>query len=130
MIIGNYRALREIGRGGHGVVYEAEHIALGRRVAIKVLYERLARRADSVRRFLLEARAVSQFRHPNIVEVTDFGQTDDGRVYFVMELLEGDILADALGRERVFPLVRTLRHPADCARLEGRTWPWHRAPRS
>jgi len=91
-----YRLLGEIGRGGMGVVYEAEDGALGRRVAVKVLAAELAssKEADRLRR---EARTVAALEHPGIVPVHDVGELPDGRVYYAMKLVRGEPL-DAWAR--------------------------------
>lgn len=96
---GKYRVLRQIGEGGMGRVYAAEHIEIGKPVAIKVLHPACSTRSDLVERFRREARAASRIGHPNIVDVTDFGTTDEGLVYYVMEHLAGVDLADVLAQE-------------------------------
>lgn len=75
-----------------GVVYEAEHLGLGRKVAVKVLRAGTASSDVQAARFQREAELVSRIGHPNIVEVYDFGRTVDGSLYFVMELLRGESL--------------------------------------
>jgi hypothetical protein len=94
---GRYRILRRLGEGGMGTVYEAEHTALGRRIAIKVLHAHVAKMPDAVKRFAREARAAAEIGHPNIVEVFDTG-THLGEPFLVMELLRGETLADRLSR--------------------------------
>ena len=93
--IGSYQLLQRIGRGGMATVYRAYHPALDRHVAIKILPEFFAEEADYRERFHDEARSVARLRHPNIVEVFDFGH-DSGVAYIVMELVEGGTLADLL----------------------------------
>jgi eukaryotic-like serine/threonine-protein kinase len=95
---GRYRVLRVIGEGGMGIVYEGEHTLIERRVAIKVLREDFCRRPDAVERFRREAKSASRIGHPNIVDVLDFGETPTGASYFVMEMLDGQDLADLLAR--------------------------------
>lgn len=94
-VIGQYRVIEFLGEGGMGTVFEAEHIALTRRYALKVLRTKVIERdAGAAQKFLREARTAARVRHPNIVDVVDFGYLPDGRPYFVMELLEGQSLAD------------------------------------
>ena len=76
-----------------GTVYRAEHLALGRPVALKVLRAAHGARTDLVQRFQREAVAAGQIRHPGIVEVLDFGRTPEGRFYLSMELVDGETLA-------------------------------------
>jgi serine/threonine-protein kinase len=87
-----YRLGRTIGEGAGGVVYEAEHLDLGRKVALKVLGADPGGAADSFDRFRSEARAVASLSHPNLVQLYDFGRSLDGRVYFAMELCRGETL--------------------------------------
>ena len=75
---GRYRIVREIARGGLGRVYEARHVELERTVAVKVLLEEAARNAEAIKRFQREAQTASQIGHPNIVDVHDFGRTEQG----------------------------------------------------
>ncbi len=109
--IGSYVVQRRIGEGGMGAVYELLHPAIGRRMALKLLHPRLAARKRVVERFFHEARSVNVIGHPNIVDITDFSQLDDGAYYIQMEYLEGQsmarYLADAgpLSPEEVTPLV-------------------------
>jgi len=87
-----------LGTGGMGAVYRGRQIKLRKQVAIKVLRPEYAHRDVYVRRFLLEARAASTIAHRHVVEVTDFGEASEGRVYFVMEYLEGEDLAKLIRR--------------------------------
>jgi serine/threonine-protein kinase len=102
--IGNYKIVRAIGEGGMGTVYLAEHPMIGKRVAVKMLRPDLGTDPGLVSRFFQEARAVNEIRHPNIVDISDFGKTEDGIVYFVMELLEGRSLRDRLNAEGALPI--------------------------
>ena len=102
-VVGNYRVVERLGEGGMGTVFRVEHVVLGRNYALKVLRSKVIDRdPTSAQRFLREARAAARVRHPNIVDVFDFGHLADGRPYFVMELLEGESLADRV--ERLGPL--------------------------
>src|SRR5690348_14244590 len=94
--LGQYRVVERIGRGGMAAVYRAYHPALDRYVAVKVLPEFLAEDPEYRERFQQEARSVARLKHPNIVEVFDFGY-QDGVSYLVLELLEGGTLADRVG---------------------------------
>lgn len=90
--LGDYRILREIGRGGMGVVYEAEQISLGRQVALKILPLAAALDARALQRFKNEARAAAQLHHPNIVPVIGIG-CERGVHYYAMQYIEGQNLA-------------------------------------
>jgi serine/threonine-protein kinase len=102
---GNYTTLALLGEGGMGSVYLAEHPAIGRRVAIKVLRAEFAQDEVALNRFVNEARAANAIRHPNIIEILDSGTTSGGLPYLVMELLEGEPLRARLRRaQRLAPL--------------------------
>jgi eukaryotic-like serine/threonine-protein kinase len=88
-VLGAYRLLELLGKGGMGYVFRAEHVKLGRQVALKLLRSDYASRRDAVMRFFQEARTVNRIRHRNIVEVTDFVELDDGTTFIIMELLTG-----------------------------------------
>jgi len=104
-VIGNYRIVEPLGEGGMGTVYRVDHVALGRSYALKVLRSRVFEKDPTAgQRFLREARAAARVRHPNIGDVFDFGHLADGRPYFVMELLEGESLADRVAREALQPV--------------------------
>jgi serine/threonine-protein kinase len=105
-VLGRYQLERLLGEGGMGVVYAARHQELGKLAAIKILHERHDASEQVRVRFLREGQAVSRIRHPNIVDVYDVG-TDAGRVYLVMELLEGEDLRSLLAREGPLSQQRT-----------------------
>ncbi len=109
VLAGRYQVVRRIGEGGMGAVYEAKHTLIGKRVAVKVLLEKLVSKSDFVARLLQEARLASSIGHENIVDVTDFGTTDDGRSFVVMEFLDGESLAELTIREAPLPIERSLR---------------------
>src|SRR5947209_12572054 len=94
-----YRLDARLGEGGMGTVYHATHLLIERPVAVKVLNSRLVTDEVSKERFRREARAAGRLQHSNAVAVTDFGETRDGLVYIVMELLEGKPLRDILAHE-------------------------------
>src|SRR6516164_1657939 len=93
--LGPYTILRLIGRGGMGVVYEARHRSLGKRVALKLLHPHYSDRRDALKRFEREARAAAQLRHPHVVNVFDIGH-EAGCAFLAMDLVEGDTLAQRL----------------------------------
>jgi serine/threonine-protein kinase len=104
-----YRITRKIGQGGMGAVYEAKHLALGKKVAIKVLLEKYASKDRVVARLEQEARLASSIGHDNIVDITDFGETSAGRTFVVMEYLEGESLGQCLAREGALDTPRAVK---------------------
>src|SRR5580765_3134966 len=96
---GKYRLDERLGGGGMGTVYRATHLLIDRPVALKVLSQRFVGDQTAQQRFRREARAAGRMQHPNAVTVTDFGATDDGYLYIVMELLEGRTLRDLISHE-------------------------------
>src|SRR2546430_15747617 len=95
---GKYRVAKALGSGAMGLVYEGYHLLLQKAVAIKVLRPELAAVEDLRDRFEAEARAAAAIGHPNIVSVTDLGQTPDGALYFAMDRLRGESLGERLER--------------------------------
>jgi serine/threonine-protein kinase len=108
-IVGTYRLLELLGEGGMGRVYLAEHVKLGRRVAVKMLRPEYASNPIAVSRFFSEARSVNRISHENIVEITDFLEKPGGDNYYIMELLRGEDLSRRVERERFLPLSATLQ---------------------
>ncbi|MBA3393430.1 MAG: serine/threonine protein kinase [Deltaproteobacteria bacterium] len=106
---GRYLVTRKVGQGGMGAVYEATHTLIGKRVAVKVLLEKYAQREAIVARLKQEAQLASSIGNEHIIDITDFGTTEDGRTFVVMEFLEGESLAECLAREPQLPEQRLLR---------------------
>ena len=108
---GKYQMTRELGRGGMGTVYLATHLGTERPVAVKIISPQFMERVEFVERFRREARAAGRLRHPNVVNVTDFGfaETNQGQVaYLVMEYLDGCTLGEILDEEKNLPVGWTL----------------------
>lgn len=122
--LGRYRLITELGSGGMGTVYYAEHVGIGRRAAIKVLDPVLAADRSLVERFFTEARAVNALRHPHIVDVEDLSHEGD-LYYLVMELLEGETLGARLERmkrltlEQLLAIVRPVASALTAAHQRG-----------
>ena len=102
---GKYKVRAVLGEGGMGAVFEAEHSAIGRVVAMKVLHPAQANKKVAVKRFHQEARAAGGIGHPNICEVFDFGTLGDGSPYLVMERLKGETLASRIANEGGLPFL-------------------------
>src|ERR1035437_2348807 len=100
LVRGKYRIVSKLGQGGMGVVYLAEHLLLGGNAALKFLAGDLGKDPKFIKRFRMEARAAHQLRHPNIVEVTDLDQSEDGSLFIAMEYVAGKSLRGALDEER------------------------------
>ncbi len=103
---GGFVILELIGVGGMGRVYRAEQTTLGRTVAVKIVHPHLAGEENAVARFITEARAASRLNHPNSVAVIDFGKTNDGQLYLVMEYLRGKDLARIAYEDGPLPFKR------------------------
>jgi serine/threonine-protein kinase len=116
VLAGRYLVKRRIGEGGMGLVYEAVHRDIDKRVAIKVLRDDLSRRPEVVARFRQEAKSASRIGHENIVNISDFGETSSGASYFIMEFLEGEDLANVLGREVTVEAFRACSIVLQCCR--------------
>lgn len=114
--IGAWRVLSQLGVGASGTVLAVEHAVIGRAGAVKVLHVTMNEAPLAVRRFLVEARAACRLRHPNVVEVTDFGVLANGQPYLVMERLSGAQLADRLDTEGALPPAVALSIAREIAR--------------
>jgi serine/threonine protein kinase/tetratricopeptide (TPR) repeat protein len=107
-----YRIITRVGAGAMGAVYQAEHVDLEKRVALKTLLANVARDPQAIERFRREARAASKIGNPFICDVTDFGELPDGQVFYVMEYIDGPSLRrvlevdKTLGPERVIAILR------------------------
>jgi len=112
-LAGRYAIQKKLGEGGMGAVYLATHTLLDKQVALKVLHGEFARKPDLVERFMQEAKAASRIRHENVIDISDFGSTPEGLVFFAMELLKGHDLHEEVAR----------------ARLAGQLLPWERSKR-
>ncbi|MEO8846622.1 MAG: serine/threonine-protein kinase [Kofleriaceae bacterium] len=113
ILMGRYTILKKLGEGGMGAVYLATHNILEKQVALKVLHGEFARKPDLVERFMQEAKSASRIRHENVIDISDFGATPEGLVFFAMELLKGHDLHDEVAR----------------ARVAGKLLPWSRTKR-
>jgi len=103
-----YQVLRSLGDGGMGEVVLAQHVTLGKRVAIKIMHPQYRGDKATEQRFIQETRAAARIHHNNVVGISDFGRTADGRMFFVMEYLEGEDLSQTLRREGPMPWRRVV----------------------
>jgi serine/threonine protein kinase len=108
ILAGRYQLVRKLGEGGMGLVYEARHVLVGRHFAVKLLHRTLAQNREAVLRFHREAQAAGALDCENVVDVTDFGFTDDGSPYMVMELLKGETSRALIEREGMLPVPRAV----------------------
>ena len=115
---GRYAVLKVIGEGGMGRVFEAKQVNIGRLVAIKVLHRHWAQDPKLLERFKREALTASQFRHPNTVMVYDYGETERGEFYIIMELLQVQSLLSLLDKEGPLSIDRTLKIIEHLQKLE------------
>lgn len=107
-VINNYRIVRQLGAGGMGAVYEVVHVQIGRRAAIKLLSLDPHSKPEFVTRFLNEAKAANQVKHPGVVQVFEYGQLDDGTPWMLMEYLDGKTLGDRMTAQGRLSLAATL----------------------
>jgi eukaryotic-like serine/threonine-protein kinase len=123
--VGEYELTGKLGQGGFGSVYAAVHPLIGKKAAVKVLNREFSASAEMVSRFVAEARAVNTIRHKNIIDIFNFGQLDDGRHYFVMELLDGSSLdhfikeEGALEPALALTILRAVAKALDAAHAKG-----------
>src|SRR5581483_11836335 len=113
--LGNYEVKSLIGEGGMGAVFAGEHRFLNTRVAIKVLHGSFANNQAVTQRFFQEAKSSISIGHPNVIKTLDFGQSSDGELYLVMELLEGKSLSGVLHTQGTFGEGATARIGATIA---------------
>ena len=125
VLAGKYRIEEKIDEGGMGCVYRATHVLMEKTVAVKVLHPALAADDKIVARFTREAKAASRISHPHAINVTDFGESDNGVVYLVMEYLRGRTLKDVVRSggpmplPRVVEIVRQVSGALEAAHTEG-----------
>src|ERR1043165_1910639 len=104
VLVGRYRVLRELGSGGMGTIYLAEHVHLGRQTAVKLLRPELSSDPEAEAQFRREALLAARLMHPAVAQIFDFDRTSDGRFLIAMEYVEGETLAQWLRRGGPFPL--------------------------
>ncbi|MBA3322879.1 MAG: protein kinase [Pyrinomonadaceae bacterium] len=107
-LAGKYRIEERLSEGGMGTVYRATHVLMEKAVALKVLHPSLAADENIVARFTREAKAASRLSHPHAISVTDFGESDNGIVFLVMEYLRGRTLKQVIRQEGPLPLGRVV----------------------
>lgn len=115
--LGNYEIVRKIGQGGMGVVYEAKHLLLPRRVAIKFLLINNVHDEDQIRRFLGEAVASTQIDHKGVVDIYDYGYDERNHAYLVMEFVDGRSLQSVMKRSGQLPIPVAVRIARDVAEI-------------
>ncbi|MBX3262513.1 MAG: serine/threonine protein kinase, partial [Labilithrix sp.] len=103
VVSGRYRIQKLIGEGGMGAVYLAEHTLMRKRVALKLLHAEMSTDEEVLARFRREAEAAAHVEHPNVAAATDFGQTEDGAFFLVLEYVEGTSLRDVLAAGAMAP---------------------------
>ena len=125
VLAGKYRMEQRLNEGGMGAVYRGTHVLMDKTVAVKVLRPALAADEKIVARFSREARAASRISHPHAVSVTDFGESEDGVVFLVMEYLDGKTLKEVIRAEgpmslgRVVEIIRQVGGALDAAHEQG-----------
>src|SRR4029079_7649576 len=123
--VGEYEVEGKLGQGAFGTVFKAVHPLIGKVVAIKVLARKFSVDPEMVSRFVAEARAVNQIRNRHIIDIFSFDKLDDGRLYYVMEHLDGeplDAMIDRLGRVPLgdaLAILRGIAKALDAAHAKG-----------
>jgi tetratricopeptide (TPR) repeat protein/tRNA A-37 threonylcarbamoyl transferase component Bud32 len=116
VVAGRFEVLRVLGQGGMGTVYEARQVAMNRRVALKLIHAHVVQSQAGIERFEREMQATARIRHPNTIQVYDYGRTEDGRLYLAMEFLEGRSLADVIRDEGPLSFERVVHIGTQVAR--------------
>src|SRR5215467_11774028 len=106
MVGDRYLLQHRIGDGASGIIYRAEHVTLRRPVAVKLLHHKLSKDDLAIERFRREATTVAEIDNDHVVKVFDFGRSPDGRLFFVMEFLEGETLAQVIAQSGKMPVPR------------------------
>src|SRR2546423_6364410 len=125
VLAGKYRIDEKIDEGGMGCVYRATHVLMEKVIAVKVLHPALAADDKIVARFTREAKAASRISHPHALNVTDFGEDEDGVVFLVMEYLKGETLKDVIHKDgpmsldRAVEIIRQVCGALEAAHTEG-----------
>ncbi len=107
VIADRYLLVEKIGQGGSGTIYRGEHTTLRKRVAVKILHAQLSADDRAIERFRREATTVAELDNEHILQVLDFGRTDDNRLFFAMEYLEGEPLTKLVERDKWLTVPRT-----------------------
>ena len=108
VILDRYKLIEKIGQGGSGAIYRGEHTTLKKKVAVKLLHSQLSSDDTALERFRREATTVASIENEHILQVLDYGRSDDGRLFFAMEFLEGETLTKVIERERQLPVERSI----------------------
>ncbi|MEZ4265403.1 MAG: protein kinase [Myxococcota bacterium] len=116
VVAGRFEVIRVLGQGGMGTVYEARQVAMNRRVALKLIHTHVVQSQAGIERFEREMQATARIRHPNTIQVYDYGQTEDGRLYLAMEFLEGKALAEVIRDEGPLAFERVVHIGTQVAR--------------
>jgi len=108
VVADRYLIVEKLGQGTSGTIYRAEHTTLRKKVAVKILHHQLSQDENAIERFRREATTVGQIENDHILQVLDFGRTDDKRLFFAMEFLEGQTLAAAIFKDGKLPIARAV----------------------